>query len=48
VDFETTAGVLISGIRPTSARTRIIDIAPTVLKFFGIAIPDDIDGQAIF
>jgi predicted AlkP superfamily phosphohydrolase/phosphomutase len=47
-DFETTAGVLISSTRPTRARARIIDIAPTVLKFFGIALPGDLDGEPLF
>ena len=27
---------------------RIIDIAPTVLKYFGLPIPDDIDGKSLF
>lgn len=47
-DFATTAGVLISN-RPV-ARTdlSIMDIAPTVLKYFGIQIPADIDGKPLF
>lgn len=48
IDHEITAGVLISSIRPTSEMTRIIDIAPTVLKYFGLAIPGDIDGKPLF
>jgi len=27
---------------------RIIDIAPTVLKYFGVPIPTDIDGKPLF
>ena len=47
-DFATTAGVLISS-RPVSTPTpNIMDIAPTVLKYFGIAIPKDIDGKPLF
>ena len=47
-DFETTAGVLISSIRPSRPQTRLIDIAPTVLRYFGLAIPEDIDGRPLF
>ncbi len=47
-DYQTTAGVLISSVKPSSGTTRIIDIAPTVLKFFGLNIPKDIDGTPLF
>ncbi|MEW6321671.1 MAG: alkaline phosphatase family protein [Acidobacteriota bacterium] len=47
-DFETTAGVLVSSVKPTSGLTRIIDIAPTVLKFFGLPIPEEMDGRAMW
>jgi arylsulfatase A-like enzyme len=33
---------------PAGAVTQIIDIAPTVLKYFGVTIPSDIDGRPIF
>ncbi|HXW04016.1 MAG TPA: alkaline phosphatase family protein [Vicinamibacterales bacterium] len=47
-DFEITAGVLISS-RPIAGRTpSILDIAPTVLNFFGIPVPGDIDGKPLF
>ena len=46
-DYLTTAGVLISS-RKISGDARIIDIAPTVLKYFGLAIPADIDGRPLF
>jgi predicted AlkP superfamily phosphohydrolase/phosphomutase len=47
-DFETTAGVLIANRRLTRPDASIMDIAPTVLKFFGLPIPGDIDGKALF
>jgi predicted AlkP superfamily phosphohydrolase/phosphomutase len=47
-DYKSTPGVLISS-RPVDAESaRIIDIAPTVLKYFGVPIPSDIDGKPIF
>jgi predicted AlkP superfamily phosphohydrolase/phosphomutase len=47
-DFATTAGVLISN-RPLSPESAsIVDIAPTVLKFFGVSVPAEIDGKALF
>jgi predicted AlkP superfamily phosphohydrolase/phosphomutase len=48
-DYKTTAGILISSRPiPAGAVTQIIDIAPTVLKYFGVSIPADIDGKPIF
>ncbi|MGE0042194.1 MAG: alkaline phosphatase family protein [Vicinamibacterales bacterium] len=47
-DYETTAGILVSSIPPVTATTRIIDIAPTVLKFFGLPVPADMDGHSIW
>jgi bisphosphoglycerate-independent phosphoglycerate mutase (AlkP superfamily) len=53
-DFATTAGVLISN-RPIAGRRTggvsgisIMDIAPTVLKYFGLQIPGEIDGKPLF
>ena len=47
-DFATTAGVLVSN-KPLATETpSIMDIAPTVLKFFGVQIPGSIDGKSIF
>jgi predicted AlkP superfamily phosphohydrolase/phosphomutase len=50
-DYATTAGVLISN-RPIARREgggpSIMDIAPTVLKYFGLPIPGDIDGKPLF
>ena len=48
IDYKQTAGTLISS-RPVGAgRADIMDIAPTVLKYFGVPIPSDIDGKPIF
>ncbi len=47
-DFATTAGVLIANRRITRPQASILDIAPTVLKFFGLQIPADIDGTSLF
>jgi predicted AlkP superfamily phosphohydrolase/phosphomutase len=48
-DYETTAGVLISTRKLDPGRKPgIMDIAPTVLKYFGIAIPGEIDGKSLF
>jgi len=47
-DYAITSGVLVSG-RPINTQTpRIIDIAPTVLRFFGLSVPTDIDGKPLF
>jgi predicted AlkP superfamily phosphohydrolase/phosphomutase len=47
-DVATTAGVLIANRRLTSDSPSIMDIAPTVLKYFNIQIPQDIDGKPVF
>jgi predicted AlkP superfamily phosphohydrolase/phosphomutase len=53
-DFATTAGVLISNRPIARAGTAgapdasIMDIAPTVLKYFGLRIPGEIDGKPLF
>ena len=39
---------LISNRKLTADQARIIDIAPTVLKYFGVGIPKDIDGKPLF
>src|SRR5688572_8789678 len=47
-DFATTAGVLVTN-RPVNSQTpSIMDIAPTVLKFFGLQIPSYIDGKPLW
>jgi predicted AlkP superfamily phosphohydrolase/phosphomutase len=48
-DYKSTPGTLISS-RPLggAAELSIMDIAPTVLKYFGVPIPSEIDGKPIF
>lgn len=47
-DYKTIPGVLISS-RPLAVdEARIIDVAPTVLKYFGVPVPKDIDGRPLF
>jgi len=47
-DYKETSGVLVSSRRVASASPSILDIAPTVLKYFGLEIPRDIDGKPLF
>jgi predicted AlkP superfamily phosphohydrolase/phosphomutase len=47
-DFATTAGVLVTNRRIASDTPSIMDIAPTVLKYFGLQVPSDLDGRALF
>jgi len=47
-DFADTEGVLLSN-RPLAGRpARLVDIAPTVLEFFGVTPPAALDGRSIF
>jgi predicted AlkP superfamily phosphohydrolase/phosphomutase len=47
-DYKQTAGTLISSRAVEAQSIDIMDIAPTVLKYFGVPIPPDIDGKPIF
>ncbi len=47
-DYKTTPGTLISSRPLDGDHLSIIDLAPTVLKYFGVPIPSDIDGKPIF
>ncbi len=47
-DYETTSGVLITGRKLAIDKPSIMDIAPTVLQHFGVAVPKTIDGKPLF
>jgi predicted AlkP superfamily phosphohydrolase/phosphomutase len=47
-DYAITSGVFVSNRPITTKDPRIIDIAPTVLKYFGVSIPTDIDGKPLY
>jgi predicted AlkP superfamily phosphohydrolase/phosphomutase len=50
-DYATTAGVLISNkpvARGRQGALSIMDIAPTVLGYFGVAVPADVDGKPLY
>jgi len=47
-DYETTSGVLITGRKIAIDKPSIMDIAPTVLQHFGVAVPKAIDGKPLF
>jgi len=47
-DCQTIPGSLLSNRKLTADRARIIDIAPTVLKYFGLDIPKEVDGTPLF
>jgi predicted AlkP superfamily phosphohydrolase/phosphomutase len=47
-DYATTAGVLVVNRRLTTSTPSIMDVAPTVLKYFGVQVPAGMDGKAVF
>jgi len=47
-DYKQTAGTLISSRQVGARPADIMDIAPTVLQYFGVPIPPDIAGKPIF
>jgi len=47
-DFAITPGILVSSRPIARTNPSIMDIAPTVLKYFGVQIPADIDGKPLF
>jgi predicted AlkP superfamily phosphohydrolase/phosphomutase len=47
-DFATTAGVLVASKPILKPDPSIMDIAPTVLKFFGVPAPATLDGRPLW
>jgi len=47
-DYKNIPGVIIANRRLGTETPRIIDVAPTVLQHFGVKVPKDIDGRALF
>ena len=47
-DYTDTPGVLLASRPIASAQPELIDIAPTVLQYFGLSVPGDLDGQSLF
>jgi predicted AlkP superfamily phosphohydrolase/phosphomutase len=47
-DVATTAGVIISNVPVDAQSPSIMDIAPTVLKYFGLPVPNDLDGKPLY
>ena len=47
-DYQTIPGLLITNRKLTVDDPGIVDIAPTVLKYFGIAVPAQMDGKPLF
>jgi predicted AlkP superfamily phosphohydrolase/phosphomutase len=47
-DYKQTSGILVSNRKIDTQTPSVKDIAPTVIQYFGIPVPDDIDGHALF
>jgi len=47
-DYKQTSGTLIASRPIAGDPIDIMDIAPTVLRYFGVPIPPDIDGKPVF
>ena len=46
-DYATIPGALISGQKLAAPDPSIVDLAPTVLKYFGIPVPKEMDGKPL-
>ncbi len=47
-DYKTEPGAILSNHKIAATATQIIDLGPTVLKYFGLDVPKDMDGKPIF
>jgi predicted AlkP superfamily phosphohydrolase/phosphomutase len=47
VDYRLVPGLLITDLPVLSSSPRVIDLAPTVLRFLGVDIPADLDGRPL-
>jgi len=47
-DYKTIPGILISNRAITGANPRVIDLAPSVLRYFGVPVPAEMDGKPLF
>ena len=47
-DYAITSGILVTSQGINTKDPRIIDIAPTVLRYFGLSVPTDIDGKPLY
>ena len=48
IDYRSVPGTLISSKATTTDNPRVMDISPTVLRYFGVPIPSEIDGTPLF
>jgi len=48
LDYKSVPGTLISNRPTTTNSPRVVDVAPTVLRYFGVPIPTEIDGTPLF
>jgi predicted AlkP superfamily phosphohydrolase/phosphomutase len=47
-DYAITSGIFVTSQPINTKDPRIIDIAPTVLRYFGLTVPTDIDGKPLY
>jgi predicted AlkP superfamily phosphohydrolase/phosphomutase len=47
-DYKTIPGILISNRKLAESSPRVIDLGPTVLKYFGVPVPKEMDGRPLF
>jgi predicted AlkP superfamily phosphohydrolase/phosphomutase len=47
-DYQTIPGALITNQRITADVLSIVDLGPSILKYFGVPVPKEMDGKAVF